>query len=114
VNCREASYGFDQRVEVLGSRGMAISENPRRHNMVISANGYTGRGSSFLNFFIERYREAFAAEISAFVDAVETGRPPAVGFEDGRQALILAEAALKSAVEHRSVRTEDIVCHATS
>ncbi|MGO7631923.1 hypothetical protein ACC692_38470 [Rhizobium ruizarguesonis] len=48
------------------------------------------------------------AEISAFVDAIDAGTPPEVGFEDGRQALILAEAEIKSAAEGRIVKTSEI------
>ena len=64
--------------------------------------------ASYLDFFIERYREAFDAEIDAFVTSVEQGEAPLVGFEDGRRALILAEAAMKSAVEGRSVNVGEI------
>ncbi|MCP5000483.1 MAG: inositol 2-dehydrogenase, partial [Hyphomicrobiales bacterium] len=59
-------------------------------------------------FFIERYAEAFIAGIDAFVDAVENGTPPVVGFEDGRQALILAEAAYLSLREGRMVNVNEI------
>ena len=52
--------------------------------------------------------EAFMAEIGAFVDVIAAGEPPEVGFEDGRQALILAEAAIKSAAEGRTVKTSEI------
>jgi myo-inositol 2-dehydrogenase/D-chiro-inositol 1-dehydrogenase len=96
-NCRQASYGYDQRVEAHGSQGMAVSENRRPHMTTLNRADFTNRGAPLLNFFIERYQEAFAAEISAFVDAIEAGRTPVVGFEDGRLALVLAEAALESA-----------------
>ena len=61
-----------------------------------------------LHFFIERYQEAFEAEISEFVDAIETKRSPGVGFEDGRLALVLAEAAIKSLVERRVVKVTEV------
>ena len=57
---------------------------------------------------LQQDAEAFAAEISAFVDAVEQGKPVPVGFEDGRQALLLAEAAIRSAAEGRTVHTSEI------
>jgi myo-inositol 2-dehydrogenase/D-chiro-inositol 1-dehydrogenase len=109
TNSREASYGYDQRVEAFGSKGMAVSENRRPHHMVLSGKGFTDHAAPLLHFFIERYREAFDAEIGAFVDAVETGRPAAVGFEDGRLALVLAEAALKSVAERRAVNVREII-----
>lgn len=108
TNSRRATYGYDQRVEALGTKGMAISENRRPHEMTLHTADFTDRAEPLLNFFIERYREAFDAEISEFVDAVESGRVPSVGFEDGRLALVLAEAALKSIAEARVVTLKEI------
>lgn len=108
INSREATYGYDQRVEAFGSLGMAISENRRPHHMVLSGSAFTEHAAPLLNFFIERYREAFDAEIDAFVDAVENGSPVAVSYHDGRQALALAEAALKSLQEGRIVDVSEI------
>jgi myo-inositol 2-dehydrogenase / D-chiro-inositol 1-dehydrogenase len=109
TNSREAVYGYDQRVEAFGSKGLAVSENRRPHQMLLSGKEFTGHAAPLLNFFIERYREAFDAEIDAFVDAVESGKPPVVGFEDGRRALALAEAALKSVAEGRAVRVSEVL-----
>ena len=109
INSREALYGYDQRVEAFGSRGMAVSENRRGNQMVLSGKGFTDHAAPLLDFFIERYREAFDAEIGAFVDAVEKGQAVPVGFEDGRLALVLAEAALKSITERRAVKVQEIV-----
>jgi myo-inositol 2-dehydrogenase/D-chiro-inositol 1-dehydrogenase len=108
TNSREAAYGYDQRVEAFGANGMAVSENRRAHHMALSGKGFTDHAAPLLHFFIERYREAFDAEIGAFVDAVETGRPTAVSFEDGRLALLLAEAALKSIAEGRAVKVAEV------
>ncbi len=108
TNSRQATYGYDQRVEALGNKGMAISKNRRPNEMTLHTAEFTDRAEPLLNFFIERYREAFDAEISAFVDAIEGGRPPVVGFEDGRLALVLAEAALKSIGENRVVAVKEI------
>ncbi len=108
TNSRRATYGYDQRVEAFGSEGMAVSENVRINNATLHREDFTGRGAPLMNFFIDRYATAFAAEISAFVDAVETGTAPEVGFEDGRLALVLAEAALKSVTEGRVVNVSEI------
>jgi myo-inositol 2-dehydrogenase / D-chiro-inositol 1-dehydrogenase len=108
TNSRQSVYGYDQRVEALGTKGMAISENRRPHGMTLHTVDFTDRAEPLLNFFIERYREAFDAEIDAFVDAIEKGIAPEVGFEDGRLALVLAEAALKSVAEGRVVRTSEV------
>ena len=107
-NSRQAVYGYDQRVEALGTKGMVVSENRRPNMTTLHRADFTGKSAPLLNFFIDRYAEAFMAEISAFVDAIAAGEPPEVGFEDGRQALILAEAAIKSAAEGRTVRTSEI------
>ena len=109
TNSREALYGYDQRVEAHGSKGMAVSENRRPHQMQLSGKGFSNHAAPLLNFFIERYREAFDAEIDAFVEAVEQRTPPVVGFEDGRRALALAEAALKSVAEGRAVKVSEVL-----
>ncbi|GAA5658003.1 inositol 2-dehydrogenase [Brucella sp. NBRC 13694] len=107
-NSRQAVYGYDQRVEAFGSGGMAISENRTLTKLSLYGADFTDRKPALMNFFIDRYAEAFAAEISAFVDAVEQGSQPEVSFEDGRQALILAEAAIRSLTEGRTIPTRDI------
>lgn len=109
TNSRQSVYGYDQRVEALGTKGMALSENRRPHQMTLHTADFTDRAEPLLNFFIERYREAFDAEISEFVEAIEQGRAPSVGFEDGRLALVLAEAALKSIAEGRVVAVKEIL-----
>ncbi len=109
-NSRTAVYGYDQRVELLGSTGMVASGNRKPHEVTRFSAAATETASPYLFFFIERYAEAFRAEIDAFVDCVETGAPPLVGFEDGRRALILAEAAYRSLAERRMVRVDEIAC----
>jgi myo-inositol 2-dehydrogenase/D-chiro-inositol 1-dehydrogenase len=107
-NSRTAVYGYDQRVELLGNRGMVQSDNRRPHAMRRFGAETTEAGAPYLHFFIERYREAFDAELTAFIAAVESGGPPEVGFEDGRQALVLAEAAYRSIAERRCVDVSEI------
>lgn len=107
-NSRTAVYGYDQRIELLGTRGMLLSDNRKPQEMKRFTAEQTEVASPYLYFFIERYHEAFMAEISAFVDCIERGTAPEVGFEDGRRALILAEAAYRSIAEKRVVRVEEI------
>lgn len=107
-NSRASTYGYDQRVELLGTAGMVRSENRRPHEMRRYGADTADAAEPYLHFFIERYREAFMAEIDAFVDSVEQGAPVQVGFEDGRRALILAEAAYRSLTERRMVRVDEI------
>ncbi len=107
-NSRTSTYGYDQRVELLGTTGMVRSENRRPHELRRYGAPTADAAEPYLHFFIERYREAFMAEIDAFVDAATNGTPPEVGFEDGRRALILAEAAYRSIAERRMVRVDEI------
>ena len=95
-NSRRAVYGYDQRVEAFGAKGMVLSDNLTRTNVVRYTAESTQTREPLLNFFIERYETAYHAEIDDFIDAVQTGREPAVGFEDGRRALMLADAAYES------------------
>lgn len=107
TNSREAVYGYDQRVEVFGAKGMVISENHRAHLMSKHVAEATGVLAPLQNFFIERYAAAFDAEIAHFVDAIG-GAPVPVGFEDGRLALLLADACVLSAAEGRTVKTSEL------
>jgi len=107
-NSRTAVYGYDQRVEILGTTGMLVSDNVRADNVRRHGKDETEAGSPYLYFFIERYRQAFFAELDAFVAAVREGRPTSPGFEDGRLALVLAEAAYRSLAERRAVAVEEI------
>jgi myo-inositol 2-dehydrogenase/D-chiro-inositol 1-dehydrogenase len=103
TNARRASYGYDQRIEVLGSRGSVAAENQREANIEIAtAEGF--QRPPLLNFFMTRYVDAYANEIAAFVRAVTDGTEmPATG-EDGLRALELAEAALASVRTGQSVQ----------
>jgi myo-inositol 2-dehydrogenase / D-chiro-inositol 1-dehydrogenase len=107
-NSRRAVYGYDQRVEVFGSAGMAVSNNHPLDQVRVSGAAATGSAPVLKNFFIDRYAAAFAAEIDVFAKAVRSGAPVPVGFEDGRMALVLAEAAICSAAEGRAITTRDI------
>ena len=95
-NSRHASYGYDQRLEAHGSKGMIRSENHER----TTVERFNEQGSSWRDplpfFFIERYQQAFLDQLDAFIEALESNKPTQVNFEDGRKALILANAAYKS------------------
>ena len=95
-NTRTAVYGYDQRVEVHGDKGMLLSGNNRRHNLERSTADYTARREPLLDFFIERYMQAYEDQARAFADAVANDRQIPVTFEDGMRALELAEAAYRS------------------
>jgi len=107
-NSRTAVYGYDQRVELLGSNGMIISDNRKPHEMRRYGAKSVEASEPYQFFFLERYNEAFMAEIDGFVDCVEKGAKPLASFEDGRRALILAEAAYLSMKERRLVQVSDV------
>lgn len=106
-NSRRAVFGYDQRVEVLGSKGMAANRNHGPDTVVVSGAERIEEALP-LNFFMERYVPSFEAEIRAFAAAVASGTKPPVGGEDGRQALVLGLAAKRSWKEHRPVRLAEI------
>ena len=108
-NSRTAVYGYDQRVELLGSKGMVQSENRKPHEMMMFSATATEMSQPYEFFFIERYKEAFMAEIDAFVTCIENGSEPEVSLEDGRRALLLAEAAYISIAEKRVVHINEVI-----
>lgn len=95
-NSRRAVYGYDQRVELLGSEGLLQAQNMLENTVVKStSSGVTGAKPTY--FFLERYMPAYIAEWSAFVEAVTTRSPMPVTLDDGVTALAMAEAATRSA-----------------
>jgi myo-inositol 2-dehydrogenase/D-chiro-inositol 1-dehydrogenase len=106
-NSRRATYGYDQRIEVHGSKGMVQAENQRPVSIEIAdAGGFTR--PPLHDFFMTRYTEAYANEIAAFIAALASGTPPAPSGRDGLAALILAEAAVRSVADGRRVRVAEI------
>jgi myo-inositol 2-dehydrogenase / D-chiro-inositol 1-dehydrogenase len=107
TNSRRAAYGYDQRIEVLGESGAVSAMNMAEANVEIAdAAGF--HRPPLLNFFMTRYVAAYANEIAAFVAAVRDGAPTPTTGDDGLRALLLAEAALKSVAEGRTVRVAEI------
>ncbi len=101
-NSRRATYGYDQRIEVHGSKGMVSAENQRPVSIeVATGDGYTR--PPLHNFFMTRYTEAYANEIAGFIASLEKGTPLAPSGADGLAALAIADAALASVKEKRQV-----------
>ena len=96
TNSRHCSFGYDQRVELFGSKGMVISENQRDLETTSYFKNSTGSKRSFKNFFIERYSEAFKNQLSDLARFCKKNIKPRANFEDGRMSVILAETANKS------------------
>ena len=105
-NSRQAVYGYDQRVEVFGSGGMAVSENPRSHTTEVhGADGTTLTTIPY--FFLERYIPSYVAEWHAFVDGLQSGTMPVTG-NDGRAPLAIGMAAALSVKESRVVKVSEV------
>ncbi|UWQ21540.1 inositol 2-dehydrogenase [Jannaschia sp. W003] len=106
-NSRRAAYGYDQRVEVLGSAGLLEVGNMRETTLRRSTEaGVTGAKPTY--FFLERYMPAYRAEWDAFVGVALDGAPVPVGLEDGVAALAVAEAATRSLATGLPVRLADV------
>lgn len=106
-NSRQAMYGYDQRAELFGSKGMVATSNDTLSSAVIStADGVTGEKP--LYFFLERYMESFSEEVRQFCSAVENNTETPVGIHAGLQSVKIALAAEKSVNEHRAVKLSEI------
>jgi len=103
TNSRRAAYGYDQRIEVLGSKGMVSARNTHEANIEVAGkDGF--QSPPLLNFFMTRYTAAYANEIAAFVQSLsEKTTPPTTG-EDGLRALEMADAAVKSVETGQAVK----------
>lgn len=106
-NSRRAAFGYDQRIELLGSDGMLEAENMLENTVVKStASGVTA--AKPMHFFLERYMPAYRAEWDAFVMAVENGTDFPVTLDDGVAALAMAEAATRSHQTGAPVEMADV------
>jgi myo-inositol 2-dehydrogenase/D-chiro-inositol 1-dehydrogenase len=97
-----AVYGYDQRIEAFGDKGMLISRNQQPTTLErYDSSGI--RRDPLLRFFIERYADAYARELDDFIGAIEQRRAPSIRLEDGRRALLVADAAVASAKSGKPV-----------
>lgn len=101
-NCRQAAYGYDQRVEAFGSQGVSTSENLLDHYALTrtARGGYTAKVPYF---FLDRYIPSYLAQWESFVSAVSSGEPTEVSGADGRAPLVMGLAAWRSVREERPV-----------
>ena len=106
-NSRRAVYGYDQRIDLLGSAGGIRTENLHANTATVSTRDAVRRDLP-LNFFMERYTESFATEVAAFVDAVLNDKPTPVTGQDGRAPVVMGLAAARSYQEDRPVKLSEI------
>tara|TARA_B100000029_G_scaffold201432_1_gene199660 strand:+ start:1053 stop:2057 length:1005 start_codon:yes stop_codon:yes gene_type:complete len=102
-NSRHSAYGYDQRVEIFGSKGMLISNNKNPTTVEEYNKMGTFMKEPIFDFFIERYEEAYRNQLDEFIYCVENNKKPSVVFKDGQIAIILANAAYKSLESKTSV-----------
>lgn len=102
-NSRRASYGYDQRIEVHGSKGMLRAENILENSVEVATDAGFRRAPA-QNFFLERYESAYLSEMASFVKAVASGVSPAPSITDGLRAQLIADAATLSLAEGRPIR----------
>ena len=106
-NSRQSAYGYDQRIEVFGSKGYALGHN-KAPNQVEIANAQGMHFEKPLYFFIERYQESFIIELEEFINAITNDTDPPVSGYDGRMAVVLGMAAKRSLEEKRPVEISEI------
>ncbi|OQM45241.1 inositol 2-dehydrogenase [Anoxybacillus sp. UARK-01] len=94
-NSRQAVYGYDQRLEIFGSKGSALADNHRPTTVEVSTSEHVSKDKP-LYFFLERYTQAYMNEVSEFVRAILANQPVICSGFDGLQAQRIAEAAKKS------------------
>ncbi|MCH7663972.1 MAG: inositol 2-dehydrogenase [Chloroflexi bacterium] len=106
-NSREAVYGYDQRVEVFGSKGMIATYNPVTDTHIYS--NQDGINSALpLNFFLERYSTSYIIEMREFIECLQNNTPPPVSGMDGRVPIVMGLAAKKSYQENRPVQLSEV------
>jgi myo-inositol 2-dehydrogenase/D-chiro-inositol 1-dehydrogenase len=103
TNSRRCTFGYDQRVEAFGSTGMLTAQNQLPTSVRFAGADRSESAAPYLNFFRERYEPAYRAELDHFVTSIETGASPSPSFNDGRAALVLANAANESLRTGRAV-----------
>ena len=96
-NSRNCAYGYDQRIEVFGAGGMIQSANQRATSVVRHTGSATQVQPTYHGFFQDRYHDSYRVELDEFIECVIKNKKPSCDFEDGRAALIIANAAERSA-----------------
>jgi myo-inositol 2-dehydrogenase/D-chiro-inositol 1-dehydrogenase len=94
-NNRRAAYGYDQRIEAFGAKGMLSAGNVAESTVVHAGAGGVAAEKP-LHFFLERYARAYERELDHFIAVVEGKATLLVDGTDGLRALALADAAQRS------------------
>lgn len=106
-NSRQAAYGYDQRIELLGSKGsISACNNTATRTLLLTSDGAVTEKP--LDFFLERYNDSFRLEVIQFISAVAEDRPVPVGGDSGLESILVGLAARKSASENRPIKIDEI------
>ncbi|WCC80348.1 inositol 2-dehydrogenase [Cutibacterium equinum] len=103
VNSRTCAFGYDQRIEAFGAAGMLSADNLTATAVRKATSTQTEAKTAVLDFFLERYEDAYRIELETFLDSIAVGGVVSPSVRDGYEALVLADAASRSAKEHRVV-----------
>jgi len=104
TNSRHCSFGYDQRVELFGSKGMLISGNKNENESQTYTKNNTSQKKPLMNFFIDRYVDAYKLQLDELASYTLKKKDPISSFEDGRRALIIAYAALESLKQKKQIK----------
>jgi myo-inositol 2-dehydrogenase / D-chiro-inositol 1-dehydrogenase len=97
INSRHSLHGFDQRIEAFGSLGMVRVENITDTVVRHYTADFVEAREPYQNFFLQRYMDSYRIELSEFIKKIQGEASTSPTFEDGRQALLIANAATESA-----------------
>tara|TARA_Y100000591_G_C21817671_1_gene691691 strand:+ start:708 stop:1706 length:999 start_codon:yes stop_codon:yes gene_type:complete len=103
TNSRHCSFGYDQRIELFGTGGMLISNNKRVNEIEFHSKKNTSSKNRLLNFFIDRYYDAYKLQLNDLYKLAKSGEVPRSTFYDGYEALKIAYSAIKSFKEKKTV-----------
>lgn len=104
INSRHSAYGYDQRLEVFGDKGMLQVKNLTDTTVEHFSKDASAAGEPYMPFFLERYAAAYRNELALFIQGISEGKNFGSTYDDGRAALILADAAHESARTGKSVK----------
>ncbi|KAK4536715.1 hypothetical protein CDCA_CDCA09G2740 [Cyanidium caldarium] len=105
---RACAFGYDQRVEVFGSKGQVSFGNAYPNDVLVEDSASVRRAAMPYSFFMDRYKSAYRNEVSAFVECILNNTAPPTTARDGKAAMVLARAAKRSLLEGRPVKTSEI------
>lgn len=107
IASRRAAYGYDQRLEAFGEKGMLQANNLTSTQVQSFGADHANKNNAFMGFFLERYAASYRAELRLFIESVKTGKQLNPSYEDGCKALILADAATESAKTGKIVKIKN-------